>query len=565
MPHTRTVQTILKKCFSISSKARYLKRQSNRWAPIITMLSQMLFLTCLLCLNLPAPGCKLDRTEGEIKNYNVILISLDTLRKDRLNCYGYGRPTSKNIDRLAENGVLFENAVSTASWTLPSHVSLFTSLYPPAHGIEFANLALPSSETTVTEILKENGYRTGAFCGGGFLKSQFGLSQGFDIYKDNLSTRLHNILPPALEWLGKNMEGKFFLFLHCYDIHYPCFPFDQFYREIYTSDFNRLPVAKLDKIIDKYKHEGDISDCDLDDLVFLYHKYFDKISELKKKYGKEKLSALRKRLDEHLLGRWQKSPHYEEDLALIKGLYDGEILATDKQLKALLDFLTVNKMWNKTLIIITSDHGEGLMDHGILGHVRNHYDELIKIPLIVVFPDGKYKKMRIKETVRIIDIMPTILDYLGIHNSRLQQKVQGVSLMPMVDGRSLTLPAFSSTSKVVKLTSIVWNNYKLIINRESEIEELYDLSSDPFEKVNLIRKRPIIREKLLSELKEIEKKNETLRGEIKPGKSGKTLLALDKMVGENSREDQKAPEKKSNKVIIDEELKIQLEYLGYFY
>ena len=155
----------------------------------------------------------------------IILISLDTLRADHLGAYGYHRDTSPSIDVLAKEGVVFENAVVQSPWTLPSHMSIMTSLYPSFHGLTDKDSFLPLSDEYVTlaELLKKGGYKTGAFTDGGFVSAKFGFDRGFDTYYDQ-GGGIKTILPEAKKWLGLLKSEPFFLFIHCYDIHSPYNP-----------------------------------------------------------------------------------------------------------------------------------------------------------------------------------------------------------------------------------------------------------------------------------------------------------------------------------------------------
>ncbi|MHC4942883.1 MAG: sulfatase [Planctomycetota bacterium] len=482
-------------------------------------------------LNLIPLGCKPEGNEFEQDGFNVILISLDTLRQDRLGCYGYGLPVSENIDRLAGGGVLFENAVTPSPWTLPAHASLFTALYPPAHGVVRKELAIPPSQLTLSEILKSNEYSTGAFCGSGFMNSIYGFARGFDIYQEDQTGRLHNILPPALEWLKANHENEFYLFIHCYDAHFPYFPEDEHFREKYTKNFDRVPLHRVDALITRWNQEGRLNDQDLDELLFCMYKYFDKINDLYKKEMIKDKVELTDKLREYVGSKWPASPHYQDDLAMIRGFYDGEVESIDHQLGKLFDLLTELKLWEKTLVVILSDHGEAFMEHDMLGHTWNLFDELIKIPLIMVFPGDEYDGLRQESIVRIIDVMPTLLDFLEIDLPE-DLTIQGKSLMPMISGRDMNLSAFAVSFDGD--ACLVWDDHKLILDINNKNEELYDLAADPAERNNLIRDKQEVGKDLLQKIKVLQKQNRRF---------------LKKMTPE--------------KVHIDPELKKQLRELGY--
>ena len=153
----------------------------------------------------------------------IILISLDTLRADHLGSYGYHRDTSPHIDALAKESILFENAVVQSPWTLPSHMSIMTSLYPSFHGVDEFSFRLADEHVTLAELLKEHGYQTAAFTDGVWMRAVTGMNQGFDMYDDQ-GVHIANILPKVEKWLDANRSKPFFLFIHCYDIHVPYNP-----------------------------------------------------------------------------------------------------------------------------------------------------------------------------------------------------------------------------------------------------------------------------------------------------------------------------------------------------
>jgi hypothetical protein len=152
--------------------------------------------------------------------HGIILISLDTLRADHLSTYGYHRKTSPSIDALAKESIVFERAVVQAPTTLPSHMSIMTSLYPSFHGVWPQNFPLADEHVTLAESLREGGYRTAAFVDGGYMSGVYGFKQGFDLYDDQEKGIL-SILPKVKKWLDDNKSDPFFLFIHCYDIHSP--------------------------------------------------------------------------------------------------------------------------------------------------------------------------------------------------------------------------------------------------------------------------------------------------------------------------------------------------------
>ena len=185
------------------------------------------------------------------KPANLILIVVDTLRADYLSCYGNGFVKSPNIDKLASDGVLFENVISQSSWTLPSHATLMTSKYPIQHGALSYNNPLNESEITLAETLKKNGYITGAFISTTLVSSKFGFNQGFDTFNEDLDadyqrpvTKFH---AKSLQWIEKNYGNKSFLWMHYFEPHYPYLQHEP-YTSSYESFFNKGEKGNFDYI-----------------------------------------------------------------------------------------------------------------------------------------------------------------------------------------------------------------------------------------------------------------------------------------------------------------------------
>lgn len=383
------------------------------------------------------------------KNINVILISIDTLRADHLSCYGYHRKTSPNIDRLAREGVMFSKAFSTTSWTLPAHISMFTSMYAKSHGVITADYALDENRVTLAEALKKEGYTTAAFISGAFLRNpRFGFDQGFDLYDASIINQAappgdvvqasRVVISPKLNevvqrWLGKNYRKKFFLFLHSFDVH---------------SDY--VPSPPYNTMFDP-DYKGTIDGADL-------------------------------------VSNPRVNPKMNpKDLEHIIALYDGEIAFTDKYIGELLSALKELDIYDKTLIVLTADHGEEFFEHGHLGHKRSLYDEVLHVPLIFKFPSSFKLRVnrKFEEVASIIDIMPTILNSIGI---KPHEEMQGKSLLSIVTGNKKPNDSLAYSRFEYKLVAVRSANWKLIHHLETPKKEFYDLVNDPREKINLYDK-----------------------------------------------------------------------------
>lgn len=376
---------------------------------------------------------------SSIKDWNVLLISIDTLRADHLGCYGYERNTSPNIDELAAEGVLFKNHIAAAPSTLPSHASMLTSLNPSVHKAEvITQIALGSKITTLAELLKREGFITAAFTGGGQLAKEYKLDQGFDIYNDRGGSVI-DILNRTLRWLDENKDQRFFLFFHTYETHHPYEPpppYDRLFYPEYEGNLGRqIKAYILEQINDKSLEIG------------------------------------------------------PDDLKHIVAQYDGEIAFTDSRLKHLFIALKDWGLWEKTLIVFTSDHGEEFNEHGIVGwHSHTLYDELLKIPLIIKFPDSAFKGVIIEQQTRGIDILPTIMDILGFQKPDM---IQGVSLLPLIKNPQIkmSLPALSEREGSELNKSLRSDNYKFhyeaskeddLTKFEKQLSEMFFYKKDTY-------------------------------------------------------------------------------------
>jgi arylsulfatase A-like enzyme len=364
------------------------------------------------------------------KEFNFILLSVDTLRPDHLGCYGYSRMTSPHLDKLTEDSVLFENTFSTTSWTLPAHVSMITSLNTPHHRVVNSRHRIPASTLTLADILRGKNFICTAFTGGGFLSTKYGFSKGFDSYQEMRKkgrddsfrfNEAESLKDRISEWLDKNRDKKFFLFLHTYQPHAP-------YAN--ESDIGKMFLAegaKWDKIIE---------------------------SEVFGEKGE------------------QNTALSEEEKENVIALYDGEIRYTDEHLiQSLVEKLKELDIYDDTMIVITSDHGEEFYDHECWLHGVSLYNESIKVPLIIKFPSFLYRGRRVKELVSIIDIMPTILEMAKIKTSSLE--LEGKSLLRTIKGKEKKARSFYSDLTIHKfkddlpsIFSTNKDNFKLILNKK---------------------------------------------------------------------------------------------------
>jgi arylsulfatase A-like enzyme len=389
---------------------------------------------------------------------NVLLIGIETLRADHVSCLGYHRNTTPTFDKLAKEGVLFSKAIATSSWTMPTNMSAFTSLYPSVHKTTTYQERLPEGRNTLAQILKENGYLTAAFVSNATLGHQYGFSKGFDLYDDfsvaldlgvdlfgnndrtgqNARTTLTNevVSRAAIGWLQKNHTKQFFMFVFYFDPHYdyiPPPPFDTVFDPDYKGSINGRDIA----------------------------------------YEPRKST---------------RPP--QRDLDHIIALYDGEILYTDGYVSKLLEKFAEYRILDETLIIIFGDHGDEFYEHGSTAHSHSLYTELTHIPLIFNWPRAIPRNKRVSAIVGQVDIMPTVLDYLDIEYDGF---MQGSSLRPLIEGQKNNLHdvVYSelTTAENKVLSAATTEDYKFILNLSTGSKQLFDLNNDPNEQINIYESR----------------------------------------------------------------------------
>jgi len=382
---------------------------------------------------------------------NIILISIDSLRSDHLGCYGYKRNTTPNIDKLAEEGVTFENAISTTSWTLPAHISMLTALSPEVHQVIRDGVRLSKKATVCAEVLKDAGYLTAGVVSAPYLYSEFGFNQGFDLYDDYTIYYASNreshqgITSPKIhkrvtKWLEKNHRNSFFLFIHYWDVHY---------------DYN--PPPPYDTMFDP--------------------DYKGKITAENYERNHRINPSMRKRDLEHIIS-----------------LYDGEIAFTDSYIGKLLEYLNQLSIYDKTMIILTADHGDEFFEHGRKGHRKNLFDETLKVPLMIKFPSNEWKGKRIDRQVQIIDIVPTFLSYLSFN---WDANVQGKNLMPLIHRETdePEPPRFADLHGWFKCVRTNQAKYLLNVDRRKRFQ-LYDLENDKGEQDDIAMSQPTLKKKM---------------------------------------------------------------------
>jgi choline-sulfatase len=368
-----------------------------------------------------APGRKpasATETVARQRRLNLVLVTIDTLRADRLGCYGYARAETPNLDAVAKSGALFETAVTQTPLTTPSHASMFTGLYPTVHKVrDTGGFILQTPHKTLAEILQQQGWETAAFVGSSVVGRHFGLNRGFTVFDDempksdprsaateNPERRAGEVVERATTWLTSQSHRPFFLWVHVYDPHFP----------------------------------------------------YDPPSPFREKY--------------------RDRP------------YDGEVAYTDRELGRLFAALA-RKSPENTLVAVLSDHGESLAEHGEYTHGIFLYDSTLRIALLLVGP-GVPKGLRVKQQAQIVDLLPTVLDLMGVQAPR----VQGISLTPALRGKQLR-PLYSYAETLYPKINHGWAELRGMRTDKwmyirAPKPELYDLARDPAETANVIGAHP---------------------------------------------------------------------------
>lgn len=411
------------------------------------------------------------REDYNCKDCNVIIVVIDAARQDHLGFYGYHRDTTPNIDRLAEKSFVFKNAISQATWTKPSIASLFTSLYPTRHGTYYftatkeqgiINNVLPSSFITLAEALKHHNYKTYGLVNNQFIGPELNFDQGFDYYR--LIESDEDLTRTAIDIIDqKEQNDRIFMYIHYIGPHAEYSP---------TPKFREMFVETEHEIVDtRGKHQAE--------------------------YLGMNLSA--------------------QQLGYIIAQYDGEIAFIDDQIGRIINKLDDRKLMNRTILIITADHGEEFFDHEeMFGHGWHPYDTMIKVPLMIWIPTAK-KPQRIESQVMLIDMMPTILDLTG---GIIPEGLDGTSIKPLLQGDSMNLTAYSEQIEIfnseeeLKTLSLRTDEWKYIFFVNNKTGKLFNHKSDPYEKNEVIGNENL-KQKFRKELLDYYERNNMLWNDVK--------------------------------------------------
>ncbi len=435
---------------------------------------------------------------------NILFILVDAMRADRLSAAGYARATTPAVDRLAAEGVMFENAYAHGNRTIISVPSLFTSLYPALTGaIGFHELMapLPEHQVTIAELCRDAGYFTVGMMNNTYLTRLFGLEQGFDrveefhrrrfdlsvyrvlvavglLRKPGYATGMYasatEVTDVALKWLSRaSREGPVFCYVHYMDVHHPYRPPDEFERMFRTRD----SLAQIDP-----------------------NALFEKSVDLMK----------RRKLD----------PLDDDELTRLSDLYDGCIRYVDTQVGRLVEAMNALGSGRPTVVVFTADHGDEFQEHGSLYHNNVVIQELIRVPLVMWFSDRRFGK-RIPNLVRHIDLLPTIAELVG---AEVPGAALGRTLTGTFDGSDST--AVTSIAEGDYCSAVVETGWKLMRVDTTDTETLYHLTDDPWATRDVSLEYPADRERLSALLEGYLRAVEALRAKPSETYDAETMRQL---------------------------------------
>lgn len=390
----------------------------------------------------------------------VVMLTVDTLRRDALSCYGSTTVATPNIDRIAARGVMFTNAVASSSWTVPSFASMMTGLTTRAHGMAVSTAALPDTLITLAERFRASGYITHALVANGILAPHRGFAQGFERYylpSDRrrpvsigealaspfrraplaAETSTDDVTDAAIAWTRRNQNRDFFLWVHYLDPHLPYAPPESFVERMNVHDEMGFAL--------------DIT------------------------------SAMRPTMD--LFGDPARQ-------AWARSLYDGEVRHVDAEIGRLIDALEEMGIYDDALLVFGVDHGEEFWDHDGFEHGHTLYTELIGVPLIFKPPGSRAPRV-VAETVAIYDVAPTVLELCDLPALRTPRAISLSGYLTGVAPRAGARPVFASgTLFRSNFECVVFDGWKYIRSATTGREELFRLSDDPLERNSLVLDQP---------------------------------------------------------------------------
>jgi arylsulfatase A-like enzyme len=388
----------------------------------------------------PSTAEPADALRARLSTANVVVVVMDAARAAHFGCYGYAHDTTPEVDRLAAEGVVFERAYTPAVFTLSAMASLWTSRLPDEHHRAAAHDdRLPAGQPTLAEALSAHGVRTAGFVGNGMAGRGFGLDRGFREFS-YVGYRAADFRPALEPWLEGLGGERFLLYVHYREPHTPLDPPPPFDRRF--GPLAPLPPDALDRWLDA-------------------------------------------------VNRRQHKPSASE-LARYEQLYDGNLAVADRELSWLRGRLEAKGLWDRTLVVVTGDHGEALHEHGFIGHNQQLYEESVRIPLVVRFPKGTGPRgVRVQAPVDLLDLAPTVADAFGLRGAAVAG-FRGRSLLEVAVGGPGRGDLLARSAGPRPLYALMDGTTKYMFHSRHGAEELYDLRSDPREQRNLAATQPLL-------------------------------------------------------------------------
>lgn len=425
-------------------------------------------------------GCERSDTTAE-PDPNIIFVLVDTLRTDRVGVYGSSGGHTPTLDAIAREGVVFDRVIAQSPWTQPSMASLFCSRYPTAHKVlryeplrpdgtrDASQIAVLSPAfRTLAELLQEKGYETAGFVANPLMLSEYGFAQGFDTYDTSFAnnrTPGNMVNEAALAWLEKRTPRKpFFLYMHYMDVHGP---------------YNAGPefLDGLLDAVDRNPNKTRLSPVETDRLGYL-----------------RQLPKVRTNEARHTrLARYRE---YWE------ARYEAGVREFDHHLARLKSGLQDSGVWDDAYVIITSDHGESLCEHGFWKHGWTMYHAELHVPLVLRWPAVLTPGQRVARRVRLIDLLPTLVDQLRLP---AVEDAQGVSLAGLIAGTAAlrSIPALAEAVKVgSERKALYLEEWKLMVNSETNERRLFRIEEDPQEQHEVSARFPDVADRLHRALSE---------------------------------------------------------------
>jgi len=395
----------------------------------------------------------------DAEKLNIILISLDALRYDRTGFGGNTDGLTPNLDALAEESVIFHDSTASAPWTLPSHMSVWTARWPSIHqvtnklaplsGGKMVETSLSTGIETYPDLLIRGGRKAAGFTGGAGIQNKYGFGRDFDAYLDDrYFGGLDYSIPAAVDWLKSNGDKPFFLFLHGYDVH---------------GQYD-LPESKRSSIAYSGAMNGSI--------------------EEQAKLREQGLANITEPgAPAHLHGTLS-----DEDSAYLARVYDLKVKAADERLGQFISQLKTMGLYENSVIVVISGHGDAFMEHDGIDHGATLYQEQLHVVSMIRFP-GYGRRHDIQTPVRTLDLFPTVFEALGIQGPA---RVDGQSLVPLLRGEDLKLDVYAETDYrlFVHQRMLREGNFKLILDLLDGKREMYNLETDPTEQKEISSSEP---------------------------------------------------------------------------